>query len=118
MKLNGSENQRTVAIAAYRGKHFLGYAVKTRDRSWIAVAAIGMSWSKWKCSTVTDAITWLRTTTHAARFEWFSEITDLTEVIEKLPVYEQPGITVESLGDAVSLPAKLSSGGFVQFQKL
>src|SRR5687767_14483537 len=108
MKLSVSDNRRCVAIAAYRSHHFLGYAVKTLDGSWIAVASIGMSWSKWKCNTTTDATTWLRTTTHAGKFEWFSEVTDLIKVTQKLPEYAKPGITIESLGDTVSLPTKLN----------
>jgi hypothetical protein len=117
MKLNGSENRRTVALAAYRDKHFLGYAVKGRE-GWIAVGALGMSWSKWKCATLIDAQTWLRTTSHSAKFEWYSEISDLAKVIEKLPPYDQPGITLESLGDGILMPMKLGQSAYVQFGRL
>jgi hypothetical protein len=114
MKLERSENRRTVAIAAYRNQHFLGYAIKGRE-GWIAVAALGMSWSKWKCQNIVDAQTWLRTTSHAARFDWFSEIADLQKLFDKLPDYQKPGITLESLGEAAMTPLRLSSVPTVQF---
>src|SRR5688572_21058781 len=102
MKLNGSENRRTAAIAAYREKHFLGYAVKGRE-GWIAVGSLGMGWSKWKCASIVDAQTWLRTASHASKFEWFSEQSDLAKLIAQLPPYQTPGITLESLGDGIGL---------------
>jgi hypothetical protein len=102
MLLNSQENRRAVAIAAYQGRHFCGYAVKT-DEGWTAVAALGMSWSKLKVATANDARMWLRTTTHAGKFDMFSSITDLREVIDDMPEYNRPAIEPESIAGTSSL---------------
>jgi hypothetical protein len=92
-----------VAIAAYRDKHFQGYAVRTPDE-WLCVVALGMGWSKIRAHSAEDARTTLRTTSHASRFENYRDIDDLIALIAKLPPYKAPGIMPEEIA---GLPAKL-----------
>ena len=92
-----------VAIAAYRNKHFQGYAVRTPNE-WICVVSLGMGWSKIRAHSAEDARTTLRTTSHAARFESFRNLDELIALIAKLPPYKAPCIMPEEIA---GLPAKL-----------
>jgi hypothetical protein len=87
----GSVKGGVVAIAAYRDKHFQGYALRTPD-GWVCVVALGMGWSKMHALTAEDARVTLRTTTHAGRFDNFRDLHALVAAINKLPPYQQPGI--------------------------
>jgi hypothetical protein len=112
MELNSQDNRRAVALAAFQGKHFSGYAVKTSE-GWTAVASLGMTWSKIKCATANDARVWLRTTSHAGRFDSYSGIDDLRAVINKLPEYARPAIEPESvLGVEACYSQKLNPPAF------
>ena len=115
MKLDASEKRRTMAVVAYRGKHFQGYAVKTTQNNWVAVGALGMSWVKWNCLSLTDAQTWLRTTCYAGRFDLYSDAFDLNDIFEKLPPYQQPSITLDSFGSTIAAPTKLQASSMVYF---
>jgi hypothetical protein len=115
MKLDASQKRQATAVAAFKGREFTGYAVRTQTNTWIAVGALGISWAKWNCATLPDAQNWLRTTSYAARFDLYSEPSDLTKIIDKLPPYQQPSITIESFGGILDAPAKLSSQSMVYF---
>jgi hypothetical protein len=90
--------QRPVALAAFRGQHFLGYAVKSPD-GWTCVASIGMTWSKIRCRTMEEARSTLRTTSHASRFDTFLKLDDLTRLVATLPPYQQPAIGPQEVAD-------------------
>lgn len=116
MKLTKSENGRTSAIAAYQGPLIVGYGVRARD-GWLAVGALGMSWAKWKCSRIADVQAWLRTTSHAGRFDWYSDIKDLRKLFDALPDHQKPGITLDSFGEDALAPLRLTGMPMVYFQK-
>ena len=109
MKLLGHGKGRVVAIAAYRGSHFQGYAVRTAA-TWVCIASLGMSWSRLNCRTVEDARATLRATCHAARFESFDEIDDLRIILANLPPFQQPAITLEQIDGLPTKLPKLSAG--------
>jgi hypothetical protein len=112
MQLNSQDNRRAVALAAFQGKHFSGYAVKTSE-GWTAVASLGMTWSKMKCASANDARVWLRTTSHAGRFDSFFSLDDLRKAIDKLPEYARPAIEPESvLGVEACTSLKLNPPAF------
>ena len=93
-----------VAMAAYRGHHFQGYAVRT-DAGWVCVAALGMSCTKQTCRTLEDCRTMLRSMSHAGRFDDFRDIDAFTAVIRNLPPHQQLAISPESIsGVPVKLP--------------
>jgi hypothetical protein len=92
-----------VALAGYRGQHFLGYAVRLAD-GWTCVVALGMGWSRIHCRTAEDARVTLRTMSHAARFDTYRDIDELIDAIHALPPFKQPGILPEQIA---GLPAKL-----------
>ena len=103
MYLLGAGKGGVAAIAAYRGKHFQGYALRTRD-GWVCVVALGMGWTKLRAGGAEDARTTLRTTSHAARFEDFRDVDDLVGLINAMPAYQQPSILPQ---DIAGFPAKL-----------
>jgi hypothetical protein len=103
MRLLGAGNGGVVAIAAYRGKHFQGYALRSND-GWVCVVALGMSWSKLRAATAEDARVTIRTMSHAARFDDFRDVDELVSRIDALPPYQQPGILPQQIG---GFPAKL-----------
>ena len=90
-ELIGSKTRKT-ALAAYRGRHFQGFAVRTGPDGWVCVITTGMSWSKMNCRTVEDARCHFRAITHASRFDVFDDLEALCAVVRALPPYEQPGI--------------------------
>jgi hypothetical protein len=98
-----------VALVAYRGHHFQGYAVKTSDGGWVCVAAMGMSWTRLPVRTAADAKGLLRTTSHAARFEHVRDVEELERMLAALPPYQQPGITPDQIP---GLPVKLRLRGY------
>jgi hypothetical protein len=108
MRLLGAGKGGVVAIAAYRGTHFQGYAVRTAD-NWICVCALGMGWSKLKAQNAMDARMTLRTTSHAARFDDFRDYDAFTATIAALPPFKKPGILPEEIdGMPVKLPKLVS----------
>ena len=103
MQLLGAGRGGVVAIAAYRNKHFQGYAIRTND-GWVCVVALGMGWSKLRCQSAEDARVMLRTTSHAARFEAFRNMDEFVNMVAKLPPYKQPGILPDQIA---GVPARL-----------
>ena len=109
MALNGSNNARAVAVAAFRGKHFMGYGVKTSE-GWSCVASVGMGWSKHSCRSMEDVRCWLRMSTQATQFDLLASVEELEQVIGALPVYAAPAILPQDIrGVAAKLP-KLQAG--------
>ena len=93
-----------IGLAAWRGKHFQGYALRTSD-GWVCVASLGMTCSRQKVRTADDCRTMLRTTCHASRFDEFRDFDSLKAVIDKLPPHAQPAILPEHIpGLPVRLP--------------
>ena len=103
MHLLGAGKGGVLAIAAYRDKHFQGYALRTPD-GWVCVCSLGMGWTKLRAQTAEDARMTLRTTSHAARFDDFRDVDRLVSAINKLPPYQMPGILPQ---DIAGFPAKL-----------
>src|SRR5215218_5187002 len=98
----------TVAIAAYRGRHFQGYALRVAE-GWTCIISLGMTYSKLQCRSADEARCTLRTMTHAARFEDFRDVDDLISTINKLPPFQQPGIMPEQIsGFRARLPNLVS----------
>jgi hypothetical protein len=103
MRLLGAGKGGVLAIAAYRDRHFQGYALRTPD-GWVCVCSLGMTWSKLRAQTAEDARMVLRTTSHAARFDDYRDVELLVAAINKMPPYQQPGILPR---DIPGFPAKL-----------
>ena len=103
MHLLGAGKGGVLAIAAYRDKHFQGYALRTPD-GWVCVCSLGMSWTRLRAQTAEDARMTLRTASHAARFDSFRNVDELVSAINKMPPYQKPGILPQ---DIAGFPAKL-----------
>ena len=115
MRLAGTEVNRANALVGTRGKHFVGYAVRTTE-GWVCVAQIGISWTRSTCRSQSDARTCLMATGHASTFEWLSSVDDLNALIIKLPPYAQPSILPDSIVGILSTP-KLGQGEYVRLVK-
>lgn len=108
--MNWAEPVRTAsrtsqsALAAFRGHHLQGYAIRNSVDGWICVVTTGLSWSKMNCRTLDDARCLFRTMTHASRFEIYRDIDELNDLIDTMPPYQKPGILPEQLS---GIPAKL-----------
>jgi hypothetical protein len=89
--------QSARAIAAYRGRHFQGYALRSPVEGWICVFSTGMTWSKSVCRTFEDARALFRTMSHAQRFDVYDDVNDVTTIIDALPPYQQPSILPSDL---------------------
>lgn len=96
MKLNDTPRQRPQAMAGFRAGLFVGYALHTAE-GWICVIAVGMGWSKSLHRTADDARTCLRSTAHAADFDWFTSIEQLEQRLQTLPESSMPSIMPEML---------------------
>lgn len=115
MRLTGLDTSRANALIGTRGKHFVGYAVRTTE-GWVCVAQIGISWTRSTCRSQSDARTCLMATGHAETFEWLSSVDDLNVLLAKLPPYAQPSILPDSIVGIVAT-AKLGQGEYVRLVK-
>src|SRR5687767_1375927 len=83
MKL-GSLTPQAHAMVAYRCGQATGFAVRASDGSalggaaWTCTAHVGLHCTRWRARTAADARLWLRTTCTANQFEFFSDVSDLT----------------------------------------
>src|SRR5580765_3441688 len=84
MRLSSSEISRAAAVAAFRCGRLTGYAVRREDGhvggAWLCAADTGLHGVHWRTRSSADARLWLRTTTSANHFEFFSDPHDLNTV--------------------------------------
>lgn len=89
--------QSAQVIVAMRGRHFQGYALRSRTEGWLCVFSTGMTWSKSSARTFEEARTLFRTMSHAQQFDVYDSIADLDAVLDKLQPFQRPSILPDDL---------------------
>lgn len=101
--------QSAAALVAFRGRHFQGYAVRSKLEGWICIFSTGMNWSKSICRTFEDARTLFRTMSHAQTFDVYDSVEDIDTLIDSLPPFQRPAIMPGELDVVMQRLARLQT---------